>query len=107
MAVIFSIFVFAGVGQLYNKQYKKGILIMIAFSILVFLSSRPIVLSYVDYLNTAANVENIDLSKVDVVKPNTIVTMLMTIVWLFAIVDSYISAKKYNIEIEKENTEKI
>jgi len=59
-ALILSIIVFPGTGQIYNKEYIKGILVLVTFSILAFFSFKPIVWGYIDYLNTVANIENIE-----------------------------------------------
>ena len=106
LALVLSAFVFAGAGQIYNKQYKKGIILIIIFGILLVLILVPIVLSYIDYFNTYSNIESIDISNIDarlIHKPNIILVMLNFIAWLFSVIDAYIYAKKYNKMLEKQD----
>ena len=106
LALVLSAFVFAGAGQIYNKQYKKGIILIIIFGILLVLILVPIVMSYIDYFNTYSNIESIDISNIDarlINKPNIILVMLNFTAWLFSVIDAYIYAKKYNKMLEKQD----
>ena len=108
LALVLSAFVFAGAGQIYNKQYKKGIILLLSYAILLFLILKPVVLGYINYFKTCIDIESIDISKINtqfIQNPNIILTILITVVWLFATIDAYNSAKKYNSVLEKqENT---
>lgn len=106
-ASLLSIFVIPGAGQFYNKEYKKGGAIVISFTILVYLTIKPIVIGFFDYLNTLTDIGNIDLLNVTISKPNAIVTTLTTIIWLYALADAYITAKKSNTEIDKQDNKTI
>ena len=105
LSSVLSAFVFPGIGQIYNKEHRKGIVLLISYGILLFFTVSPIVAGYIKYLEICANLDTIDISKIDtkfIKRPNIITGKLMTIVWLFAIIDAYISAKKYNKEYEKQ-----
>jgi TM2 domain-containing membrane protein YozV len=108
IALVLSAFVFAGAGQIYNKQYKKGMFLVLIYGILLFLILKPVVLGYINYIKTCINLESIDISKINIQfiqKPDIILTIVMTVVWLFAVIDAYKSAKIYNSVLEKqENT---
>jgi TM2 domain-containing membrane protein YozV len=105
LASVLSAFVFAGAGQIYNKQYKKGVVLLISYGTLLVLTLKPIVLGYIDYLRMCANIESVDISKINtqfIPTPDLTFSILMAIIWLFAVSDAYISAKKYNSELEKQ-----
>ena len=98
-AALLSAFVFAGMGQIYIKQYIKGVFLAAVYALFLFLTLKPMILSYQAYLTSAANVETQDLSKVAeqmTPKPNLALVIFLTIIWLYSIVDAFISAKKYN-----------
>ena len=77
---------------------------MAVYGILLGLCFRPLFLSYLAYLNTAANVETMDLSAttLSASKPNMAFAVLLTIAWLFSIVDAYLTAKKYRRQAIQE-----
>ena len=96
-----SAFVFAGAGQIYNKQYKKGIVLLIIYGILLFFTLSPFLSSYINYLKICTDIEAVDVSKMNtrLIQASTIiVTIFMMAVWLYSVIDAYIYAKKYNNE---------
>ena len=99
LAVVLSTLVFPGVGQIYNRQYKKGLAIAVVSGILLFFMFRPMVSSYISFVKTSSDIGAVDISKMNVPvmpTPDASLTLFLTIVWLFAIVDAYVSAKKNN-----------
>lgn len=105
VAFVLSAFVFPGAGQIYNKQSGKGVILVIIYGILLFFTMSPIVTGYIKYLNICANLDTVDVSKIDmqfIKKPNMIAGIFMTFAWLFAVIDAYVSANKYNKEYEKQ-----
>ncbi len=104
LALVLSEFVFGGIGQIYNKKYKKGIILIIIFGISLVLILVPLVLSYIDYFSTCSVVESVDIYKIDarlIHKPNILIVILNFTAWLYAVIDAYVYAKKYNKMLDK------
>jgi len=96
-AALLSAFVFAGAGQIYNRQFVKGMLLAVFYGILLYITMKPFIASYSEYISQvakAASVEDRPAPPPLVTNTNEALTLLSTLVWLYAVIDAHLTAKK-------------
>lgn len=105
IATLLSGLIWPGAGQLYNKDFRKGF-VMIGLTILLVLSFMISVAPRLED-KMGEKSQKIDMAaarkiseEVMLDSPGTFRTfnMLMTAVWIFAIVDAYLGAKNRNLK---------
>lgn len=101
LAAILSALVVPGLGQVINRQIKKGIVLMIIVFILFIAGTVQLailltasiqggqILSPMDTMTVLQNLQYQDLSIL------WIIVIIFGIVWLYAVVDSFLGGKKH------------
>ena len=105
LAFVLSGFIFAGAGQVYMRRYLKGLIIFVSYGIFLSLTFYPIVSGYINYLKVCTDIEmylDISTHNIQLIqKPHIVFPIISSIIWLFAVIDAYVSAKKHNRSIDK------
>lgn len=102
--VLLSALVMPGLGQIYNRDIKRGLLLLVVFmgSMFWFSAVTTEQLSTFLHSNPETWAQNPDILREAVNKvvnqnPNMylIFFLLMSITWIFAVVDAYFSSRKF------------
>ena len=118
-AALFNALLFPGWGQIYLRNYKKGILIIIAtvagvVSILLFVIQTTIaILKIAPFKKGTVNFSAVIQLAIDAIKALNLsylflILFSMILLWIFSIIDAYISGKKEmakaNIDADQQST---
>jgi len=104
VAMLLSAFILPGIGQIYVKKIKKGIILIVTFIVIFVLMMIPVFSGYINFIKSSINTGNTQISTIDLKifgTPNSKLSMLVFFIWLLGIFDAYLSTKKYNSTIEK------
>ena len=99
LALCLSALVFPGAGQIYNKQFIKGIVMLLCSVILLGFIIVPFITSFMNYLSIVSDLESINVSEISLKSTSASSTMLsivVTVIWLNSVFDAYIFTKKNN-----------
>lgn len=105
VAVLLSAFLGPGVGQLYNKEYRKGCILLVAGLVLVVIMAIKLSSSMMEYVNLdAANMDVTQLAQLGdkigmELSPNRSPLMmacylLTTVLWIYSMIDAWFGAKR-------------
>lgn len=98
-ALIYSLIFGAGVGQIYNNQIKKGVLMLVLFFVPLFYTIYLIILNFLMLyklmpLNLMFLIELINKIKGDELILKNL--SFLFIIWLISAIDSFVSARLLN-----------
>ena len=95
---LLSAFVFPGAGQLKNRNYLKGIILILITTILLIIFFYKIYAIIISSISSPSQITISEdfVSKIEarVYAENGIWILLLIIVWIAGIVDAYLSARK-------------
>lgn len=115
-AALFNALLFPGWGQIYLKNYKKGISIIIAIIAGVISILRSVTQATVDILKispfkkgtiTLTSIVQLAINSIKAIDRYYLFLILssMILLWIFSIIDAYQIGKKQTVETNTSNSE--